>query len=554
MDGRGFDEIRHPDVLLINTPPIDYPLDVYPADVAKSLEATEPGAAKKNIVAMTPQQRRIVFNDARRHSLKFYHYLQQKFPKFRSMGLSDEFGTPDRLPPKPYIRESLRLVAQHVIREQEVIGFSGRSNYATTMFPDAVFSWQFELDFHPTKRSWLTEKGNAGPWEATFRGSRRFGRGGTGRCVFPLRSLVPKKIRGLLGAQKNLGYTSIVSSSCRLHDQSVHAGQAAGAVAAVSLKSQIPVNELSFNREQLAAIWTGLLEPSDGAPLAVWPFADLDPFDPDFATIQHLALRRLLPLGPSDTSFRPDEIASSEWIESFTEIARDAGYEPPPIIITRSEKRRLIAARIWRHIKSQPFPARTVHSSTDADGDGITDATDALPFTPGTVSWTVDPKQDGAPDISFPFPEGTTAFNFTSRKQSPPDGYRNDTGAAWNDAAGFGWENDLTSNTRLREQSSNPIANGFVFTREQDVWECELANGQWNVHVCLGDSEHPQPGQHLKIQDQDVVSNVETAAGVFHEVSMTVTVNNRRLKLTLGKPEGGSNTCINWLILSPVSN
>ena len=67
------------------------------------------------------------------------------------MALSDEFGTADRLPPKPYIRESLRLVAKHIVREQEVLGFGSRSNYAKTMFPDAVFSWQFELDFHPTK-------------------------------------------------------------------------------------------------------------------------------------------------------------------------------------------------------------------------------------------------------------------------------------------------------------------------------------------------------------------------------------------------------------------
>lgn len=179
VDGQGFKEIDHPDVLLINSPPIDYPLDVYPAAVAAALEATEAGASTKSIVAMTRAQREIVFQDARRHSLKFLHHLQRNYPQFRHMALSDEFGTPDKLPPKPYIRESLRLVSQYIIREQDVLGFGSRSNYATTMFPDAVFSWQFELDFHPTQRSWTTDQGADGPWEADFRGARRFGRGGT---------------------------------------------------------------------------------------------------------------------------------------------------------------------------------------------------------------------------------------------------------------------------------------------------------------------------------------------------------------------------------------
>ena len=65
VDGQGFKQIDHPDILLINTPPVDYPLDVYPAMVAAALDATEAGASKKNLVAMTPEQREIVFQDAR---------------------------------------------------------------------------------------------------------------------------------------------------------------------------------------------------------------------------------------------------------------------------------------------------------------------------------------------------------------------------------------------------------------------------------------------------------------------------------------------------------
>ena len=552
VDGQGFSEFDHPDIVLINTPPVDYPLDRYAADVAVALEATEAGASQKNLVAMTPQQRKIVFQDARKHSLKFYYHLQQRFPKFQYMALSDEFGTDDHLPPKPYIRESLRLVAKHVVREQEVLGFGGRSNYAATMFPDAVFSWQFELDFHPTKRSWTTDLGDKGPWEAVFRGNRRFGRTGTGRSVFPLRALVPKDVKGLLGAQKNLGYTSIVSSSCRLHDHSLHAGQASGAVAAVSLRHDEDPAQFYLQPERLAEVWTGLLEVDSGAPLAIWPFADVDPFDDGFVAIEQMALRRLLPLGPADTAFCPDKPATTEWVRKVAQNVRNAGYDLPPIVALQSKNRRNVVVTVWNHIKSQPIRMPTRASKLDADNDGIKDIDDPLPFTMGSVSWTLVPERDGLPNRKTPFPKGVRAFNFTSAKGSNPQEFQNDIGTLFDQHKAFGWRRDLSRNTRLRNVDDEPVRDGFVFTRQQDVWECEVNNGNWKIQTCLGDPAHPQPGQHLSIEGKTVAENIETGAGHFWEFTTSVTVNDGHLTLTLGTPKGGGNTCINWVILEPI--
>lgn len=550
VDGAGF-KIDHPDLLLINSPPVDYPLDVYPADVTAALEATEKGASKKNLVAMTPQQREIVFADARKHTLKYYYHLQQRFPKFQYMALSQEFGTKDCLPPKPYIRESLRLVAKHILREQEVLGFGSRSNYATTMFPDAVFSWQFELDFHPTQRSWTTDLGDQGPWEAVFRGNRRFGRGGTGRCVFPLRALLPAEVKGLLAAQKNLGYTSIVSSSCRLHDQSIHVGQASGAVAAVSLKHDESPASFYLQPERLAEIWSGLLASKSGAPLAIWPFADVDPYDPGFVAVQQLALRRLLSLKPSDTAFHPDQPASSRWIGDLITTVRDAGYVPPALA-RRTESRRNIAVAVWNHIKSQPIPKPKRMSELDADGDGIADDSDPLPFTPGSVSWKLDPDRDGIPDLTFPLPPNARAFNFTIAKGPTLQGFQKDCGESFNESTGFGWRNDLTANTRSRKSNSKMLRDSFVFTRQQDTWECKVKNGRWKIHVCLGDSGFPQPGQHLSVENKVVAANVETAAGHFREFASVVTIKDGHVTFTLGRPQGGGNTCMNWVIIEAV--
>ncbi|EMI16449.1 FAD dependent oxidoreductase [Rhodopirellula maiorica SM1] len=552
VDGKGFTEIDHPDVLLINSPQIDYPLDSLPANVVAELERNEVGASKKTLVAMTAAQREIVFRDAKRHTLRYYYHLQQNFPKFRRMALSNEFGTSDRLPPKPYVRESLRLVARHIVREQEVDGFGGYSNYATTMFPDAVFSWQFEKDFHPTQRTWVTDKGNAGPWEATFRGKRRFGLGGTGLAVFPLRSLVPEKIHGLLGAQKNLGYTSIVGSSCRLHDQSMHVGQASGAVAAISLRNHIDPAAIYLRPDQLAQIWEGLLHPDSGVPLAIWPFSDTDPYDDGFVAIQQLALRRLLGLGPTDTAFQPDQIANNAWLQRVQDAITNAGYSAPSIEFAPTATRRDVAISLWNHLKSQPVPDPIRIRPSDADDDGISDVDDPLPFTAGTVSWQRPPETDGIPSSLAPFPAKTIAINFTSAKSATVAPFRNDVGHKFSSETGYGWQTDLGDNTRWRATNLGPLRDGFVFTRKQDVWQCEVDNGKWRVHVCMGDAAHEQTGQFLQVENVQVAEDVSTPAGVFHEATTDIEVNDGHITLTLGTPSGGNNTTINWLIAVPV--
>ena len=69
--------------------------------------------------------------------------------------------------------------------------------------------------------------------------------------------------------------------------------------------------------------------------------------------------------------------------------------------------------------------------------------------------------------------------------------------------------------------------------------------------ACLGDASHPQPGQCLRIEGVTVAENLETQAGEFCELSATVLVEDGFLTVTLGKPEGQANTCINWLLVGP---
>ena len=345
---------------------------------------------------MTPRQRRIIFADAKRHSLGLLHYLQTDShepvppgrPSFAHFHLTREFSTADRLPPKPYVRESLRLDAMYVMRQQDTMGYDGKSaHYAQTMYYDTVASWQFEYDYHPTQRRFL-EDDSSGPWHAVFRPLRNWGPPYSGLATFPLRSLIPKRVDGLLGGAKNLGYTSIVSSAVRLHDHCTLIGQAAGATAAVALRHDVEARQIPFDPRLLNEVREGLCSRADGAvPAAVWPFADLATEHQAYVAAQRLAARQALPVDATSPRLEPDRHATAGWRDTVVQrtlaglatqndMPQTPEPQPPEGELTRGE----FLTKWWDRVKHLPLAPWARRDPLDADGDGIADADDAAPF------------------------------------------------------------------------------------------------------------------------------------------------------------------------------
>lgn len=383
----------------------DYPLERLPRHVADALEATERGASKKNLVLMTREQRQIVFADAKAHSLGLLHHLQtyvhDRSPdianSLRNYHLSTEFGTPDHLPPKPYIRESLRLGALYMMREQDSLNSDagGRENakeaFAKTMYPDGVFCWQFHYDFHDTGRTYLESEGDSGPWthyEKPGRGVHNL----SDRSVFPLRSLIPVTMDGLIGAQGNVGFSSIVSAAIRLHDHRVHIGQAAAALAGLCLKHDCQPRDLSRDRGRVDEVQNALCGGGEGVPMLLWPYRDLPADHTAFVAINRLAARRLLPMSRRVVDFQPDAPASEEWQRAVLRLC--AGYEFK-LSLSADEKltRGDFARRVWESIASQPPPSWSRKMPDDADADGILDTQDPLPYEPFSRSWSDGPER-----------------------------------------------------------------------------------------------------------------------------------------------------------------
>ncbi len=298
---------------VLNWPAQDYPLGTLPQSVVDALEKTQAGAAQKNIVDMTPAQRRIVYEDAKQRALEFVYWLQTTahdrvgdFPQsFRYMALAEDYGTADRLPPKPYIREGLRLEALYMVREQDVRTEVEKPLWSETMVPDAIFGWQFNLDFHPTRRKFVNDDATQ-PWVGKHHGSRNWSTH-TDRAMLPLRSLVPVKLEGLLGCSKNIGVSSMVQSAMRLHGQMMHVGTAVGTVAAMALRDGTEPRVIATSLKRIREVQRQLVRGAGGHGTLLWPWHDVAPDDAHFEAANMLTLAGIWRAGKDSVFLHPDE-------------------------------------------------------------------------------------------------------------------------------------------------------------------------------------------------------------------------------------------------------
>ncbi len=321
---------------ILNWPAHDYPLSTLPKHVIDALEQNERGASRKNIVDMTYAQRQIIFDDAKQRSLEFLYWLQTmahdrvgEYPhSFRYMELASDYGTPDRLPPKPYIREGLRLNALYVTRETDVRTELESPMWANCMVPDGVFGWQFNMDFHPTRRKFLGED-NAAPWQCKHYGTRNWN-AYTDRSMFSLRGLVPETTNGLIGASKNVGVSSMVQSALRLHGQMMHIGAASGTLAAIALREGKEPREIVSSPKLVRSLQRTLVRGAGGPGVLIWPWHDVEPDDLHFEAANLLTIAGIW--RPDETSlfFQPNRpVTRRELASSLARLCR-AKIEPKP--------------------------------------------------------------------------------------------------------------------------------------------------------------------------------------------------------------------------------
>ena len=131
---------------------------------------------------------------------------------------ADVVGTEDGLAKYPYIRESRRILAEftvleeHCGRENRALVTGGeRATVRAAQFDDSVGIGSYHIDLHPS---------TGGDNYIDF-ASLPF--------QIPLGALLPRRMKNLLPAAKNIGTTHITNGCYRLHPVEWNIGEAAGA-------------------------------------------------------------------------------------------------------------------------------------------------------------------------------------------------------------------------------------------------------------------------------------------------------------------------------------
>lgn len=165
------------------------PVGLLPGWEAYTLDAAEPGAA---------------YREAHRRALAHWHLQQTRygFEDWRLAWVSPMLG----------VRETHRLVARYVLREQDIA--AGLAAQLAGGQEDVVAIADHALDFH-----------GSGPWV-----SREMPNGPYG---VPFRCLLAREYDNLLVACRGAGFSAVAASSCRLSRTMMTLGQAAGTAAAL---------------------------------------------------------------------------------------------------------------------------------------------------------------------------------------------------------------------------------------------------------------------------------------------------------------------------------
>lgn len=219
-----------------------------------------------NIIEHTPTEREQALKAAKLHSLRFIYYLQTALG-YKHLGIADdEFPTTDKLPMIPYHRESRRVKGEAVLTVNEV-----SIPYEKTLYRTGVAVGDYTIDHHH-------EKNPAAP-KIDFVKIR------VPSYNVPLGSLIPKGVEGLIVAEKSISVTNIVNGATRLQPVVIGIGQAAGALAAVSLQQHIQPRQVAVRAVQQALL---------DAKAYIMPFIDVPAENAHFAAIQRIGATGIL--------------------------------------------------------------------------------------------------------------------------------------------------------------------------------------------------------------------------------------------------------------------
>ena len=185
-----------------------------------------------NIIELSKEERAIELEKAKNHTLRYIYFLQHELG-FNTLGLADdEFPSIDKLPLIPYHRESRRIHGKVRFTYNDAIDV-----YRNNLYRTAIAVGDYPVDQHHMAYSGAEELPNL-----YFHPIPSYG--------LPLGTLLPENTENLIVAEKSISVSNIMNGSTRLQPVVLQIGQAAGTIAALTIKNNSKTSNIDIRDVQ----------------------------------------------------------------------------------------------------------------------------------------------------------------------------------------------------------------------------------------------------------------------------------------------------------------
>ncbi len=148
-------------------------------------------------------------------------------------------------------------------------------------------------------------------------------------------------------------------------------------------------------------------------------------------------------------------------------------------------------------------------------------------------------------------------INFQPSSASVPPGYLKDDGAVYDSTRGYGWNSNVSSYTRDRNNDPDQALDTFVSRTNSSslkTWTHDVDNGDYLVTVVSGDASYAQ-GHRIVVEGSVVINSMPTSIGNYVTITdYPVTVADGALTITIGGSTSGYQTNLNYVIITPVAS
>lgn len=222
-----------------------------------------------NLIGKSLKEREDALRKAKNHTLCFVYFIQKELG-MHTFGLADdEFPTSDKMPLIPYHRESLRIQGKVRFTLNHIANPYDQSE---KLYRTSIAVGDYPVDQHHNSYPEIETLPHLNFYSIPSYG-------------LPLGVMIPQDVKGLIVAEKSISVSNIVNGTTRLQPVVLQIGQAAGVLAALSVKDCMDIDNVSVRKVQKELL-------SQGGYLL--PYLDVEKKHPLFLPLQRIGITGIL--------------------------------------------------------------------------------------------------------------------------------------------------------------------------------------------------------------------------------------------------------------------